>query len=469
MIPKLFQQKIAYGIRNKKYIIFIVHRQGGKSELICKAFSRILIEKSVPDPVGLLFASTLKQCRKIFKNKFVSQFKDHEPRGTYDDQDDCFNLRRIYRDTGKVFFSGATDKIESARGGTGHIIACDEFGSWTEGFAESVVFPQGDVHKAPILITGTPRGPNHFMKMYEKFERNMRDGKSFFAYKWNIDDSLKHGYITRKRYEEIKASVPSHIWQAEYMLDWYAYVPNQIFSIETAQAVKDERFGNFPHRQGYPVTTFWDIGRNGTAVWFRQTIAGNHYYFKFIDQTFKVHFQTFVKEKFLPAVFTEGMKIQYNVFPNDIHFGEWMSEAPRIEIAKKILPGNTIPMPAMKKPLEAIDFARRSFSHCYFDSKQAGEGFQRLQLYHMQENGEKPNKKDPSSHGADAFVLAQNFKDPFGKSAVECFHYMSKDNLTTQPVYDYDIGHEEDVFRRDIPGTKEYRNTYSENRSWGKG
>ena len=464
MLPKLFQQKIAAGIRSSKYIIFLVHRQGGKSELICKAVSRILLEKSIPHPVGLLFASTLKQCRKIYKNKFVSQFVDHKPKGTYDDQDDCFNLRRIYRDNGKVFFSGATDNMESARGGTGHIIACDEFGSWKEGFAESVVFPQGDVHNAPILITGTPRGPNHFMKMYEKFERNMYDKKRFFAYRWTIADSLKHGYISQRRYEEIKASVPLHIWQAEYELDWYAYVPNQIFSAETTQAVKENRFGHYPHQPGYPVITFWDIGKNGTAVWFRQTIGGKHYYFNFVEQTSKVHFQRFVREKFNPLVASEGMQIQWNIFPNDMHYGEWMSESPRIEVARKLLPGVSQVLPAMKKPMEAIDFARRIFNICYFDSKCTQEGFKRLQLYAMMENTEKP-KKDVHSHGADAFVLAQNFKDPFGRSSMECFHYMSKDNLTTEPIYgDFTHGN----FRRDIPGTPEYRGA-GEERTWGRG
>ena len=73
-----------------------------------------------------------------------------------------------------------------------------------------------------------------------------------------------------------------------------------------------------------------------------------------------------------------------------------------------------------KKPQDLIDAARRTFERCYFDEDGCEKGFERLQMYKMK--GDKPDKKDPSSHGADAFLLAENFKDFYGDSEKSALH-----------------------------------------------
>ena len=138
-------------------------------------------------------------------------------------------------------------------------------------------------------------GPNHFKEEHEyATEMHRKNDPDFFAIKWNINDTLKNNEITQKEYNSIKKRymISARLirsWRAEYLLDWYAYYGARIFSNETTRAIDEGRVGYYEYNPRIPVDTFWDIGLNGTAVWFRQVHANRHYYINYFEMQEKQH------------------------------------------------------------------------------------------------------------------------------------------------------------------------------------
>ena len=109
-------------------------------------------------------------------------------------------------------------------------------------------------------------------------------------------------------------------------------------------------------------------------------------------------------------------------------WGEWTAVESRIEVARKMLPGNHMIGIQINKPDEAIDKARRNFHKTYFNEITTRKGFRALEMYKFEDFSKRRSikslidkvDKDDYSHGSDAFVLSEvmgdirlNFKQNF--------------------------------------------------------
>lgn len=412
-IPKIAQRIISDALvrNNPRYLFVLIHRQYGKTHLIYKLSESYLLNHK--HPKISIFASSLKQCTRLYKERFENNLQQFKT--SYDKSLSRLTFNKIInnnklKEKCAIDFYGSNFNPDSDRGGTYSFQACDEYGSMEANYASRVVAPMGDVHKAPLFITGTPIAPNHFMKEFEYAEKKMKSGdKDFFTIKWTILDSLKHNEISEKEYNTIKKryEINSESWNgylAEYMLNWFAYRSNIIYAYELQSAKTNGNIGYYPYIPELPVDTSWDIGVNGTAVWLKQEFKGQHRYFAYYDSLQNVHLQSFIQEKIRPL--SQKMTFRYHIFPHDIKFKELLSKESRLEIVRKLLPGTVIPFPPNPNPMELIDRCRRNFSRCVFDQYGASKGISALQNYMMK--GNKP-LKDQNSHGADAFTLSENF------------------------------------------------------------
>ena len=409
-----------------KYIYLVLHRQYGKSHLATKVAESQLLKLKYKEPFVAVCASTISQAQSIYERKFRNTFAPFTPgmKGK------TLSFKRpkdnVYC---SVEFFGADNFSDSDRGRTSIVNVCDEVASYPKGFWRRNIFPFANVHNAPTLLLGTTsRGANHFKHDFEKAYKKMQSGdKEYFALKWTVHDSLRVGDITQAQfdswsgiYEDDQAT-----WRGEYEMDWFAYMDQQIYGKEISNAYEMGRVGSFPYDMGIPVDTFWDIGRNGTAVWFRQDIGGLHRYFEFHDDTHKVHMQTFFKEYILKKMHLYNFRNHY--FPHDMANGESLSTETRIEVARRMLPGNShvVTKTRHTKAEDMIDKARRSFERCRFDEVGCGVGLERLQRYSRAKSG-KPDKNE-DSHGADAFTLAENLDDYISVDRSHSNAYIKRD------------------------------------------
>lgn len=409
--PKVAQKEILRAILNGAvYVYAVIHRQYGKSYLATKVAESQLLKKKYSEPFVAICTPTIVQAQAIYENKLRAAFEPFSPgmRGK-----SLMFKRPKDNAICAIEFFGADNFSDSDRGRTSVLNICDESASLPKGFWLRNIFPFSNVHNAPNLLLGTTsRGANHFKKDFDTAVRKMNSGdKDYFAIKWSVEDSLRVGDITQEQYDRWKKIYENDdaTWRGEYMMDWYAYMDQQIYGREISNAFEMGRVGSFPYDMSLPVDTFWDIGRNGTAVWFRQDVGGTHRYIQFYDDTHKVHMQTFFTNHILKNMHKYNFRTHY--FPHDMANGESLSTETRIEVARRMLPGNCVVVNKTRhtKAEDLIDKARRSFERCRFDEIGCAEGLDRLQKYSRAKSG-KPDKNE-DSHGADAFTLAENLDD----------------------------------------------------------
>ena len=420
-VPKQAQKLVADGLTKHTY--FLMHRQGGKSKLVSNIMSTVMMMEEIKNPTCILVGAQLDQLRRIYIKQHITDTFGKEG-GTFDSKNNIYFFPRELKepDKARILLGEGNFKSKGFRGLTGHLLCGDEMGDWSEGFLETVFLPMGDHFNACGIYTGTPRGPNHFKRNFENaYKRMLQGDPDYFALKWTAEDSLRAGEITQEKFigwQKVYSGELKWMWNTEYMLDFNASVPGRVFAsnIETLRKNKGH-IGFVKADPAKPVDTFWDVGVRGTAVWFRQESSFNHIYFKYLQQLENVNFQTFVKEKILPYIYQNGLKVRYNVFPHDMANKELMSEKTRIEIARGLLPGHSIVRPVPKKIDEAIDSVKRNFNRCYFNETDCYEGLVCLEMVAIKDNG-KFNKETEAvkyTHGADAFILSETF-DNVGKS-----------------------------------------------------
>ena len=398
-----------------KKIIFMMYRQAGKTTFVRQCQAHYLFFNSEPDPVNILFAPTLKQCKRLYLNQMLNFFERLHPR--YDKDLDIFHVRSPapFNKPCQILFNGTDTSLEegkkqTSRGGTASgILFGDEYGDWPEGFAQAVVLPMTDNFGIPALFTGTPRGPNHFMYDFDFAKKMMlRGDRDYAVLKWTIDDGLRAGEVSPQKYEAIRKRYSGkyqHIWDAEYMLKFFAYFPGQIFGREVSQAYDSGRVSDSFPNYNIPIECYWDIGTNGTAVWLVQRYMGMFHLVAYLEDLDNVTFFEFIKTKLLYMQHTYEMNIKAHYFPHDIAFKDFSSRDTRLVLARRLLRVPCIKLKPVTRVHEHLDIARRNFNRCVFYRSAPGvdQGLSRLARYKMK--GLKP-EKNADSHGADAFVMA---------------------------------------------------------------
>ena len=408
----------------KKNIYFVMYRQTGKSHFIYKINDSVLSNEAFKRPKTLITSALKGQALDVYLDRFL----EHLEKNTYKFDSDTGTLmidREAYGGSGiaRVRFGAATGGVrtkEGVRGGTMLLATCDESQDWDKDHFETVVLPQCMKFDAPYMRTGTAK-PGEWKRAFYEAKKKMEAGDpDYYVLKWTILDGLKHKELTKRtfdRFRKIYSGALQYAWDAEMMCDFDAYSPGLVFAKEVGDLAKTGRIDKLEIDNRYPVDTFWDIGVNGTTCWIRQTINGVHHYLKYFEQLHSVFFEKFFHEKVQPYLLERNLKVRYNIFPHDMQFSEFMSPSPRIEVARKMLPGSSLPLNPLKNMPEVIDYTRRFFTICLFDKEGCYLGLERLQGFEYKGKGVKKDRNDPTTHGADAFMLSAMFTgDPFRKS-----------------------------------------------------
>lgn len=216
---------------------------------------------------------------------------------------------------------------------------------------------------------------------------------------------------------------PEKMWQE------YPSTPKEAFqqstegtyyAIQLAAARKEGRIGLFPHVEGNPVNTFWDIGSSdGTAIWFHQRIGSENRFIRFVEGWGEPY------GYFIAKMQTLGYVWGTHYLPHDGEHRRQMADiiASPIEILQKFdIGGKWAIVPRVEDVNNGIQLVRSVFSQCTFDEANCKEGLAHLQQYRKEWNArlgtwsDRP-RHDIHSEAADALrQFSQGFR---AKSAIE--------------------------------------------------
>lgn len=170
---------------------------------------------------------------------------------------------------------------------------------------------------------------------------------------------------------------------------------------ELRRARVEGRISDVPRREGIPVDTWWDLGRNTMAIWFTQTIGNRVNVIEYLEPT----------GNGLPAAAgaLSRRSYRYGVHhaPHDIVVTEIGSGKTRMEMAAELgIRFRTVPR--VQDKADSIEAARRLFEYCWFDEGKCGLGLERLEGYRKEWDERRADWReepfaDINSHGADAF------------------------------------------------------------------
>jgi hypothetical protein len=213
------------------------------------------------------------------------------------------------------------------------------------------------------------------------------------------DNSALQGSNTGT-WDDMRREYPSYAEEA-----FHTSVVGAYYKIEFARIEKEGQIGNVPHKPGYPVDTWWDIGvGDDTCIWFVQTIKKEVHVIDYYSNSGHgfPHYANVLMEKREKLGYVFGRHIG----PHDFAVREFGTGETRIEMARRL--GVEFEIAPKLAVDEGISQVRLLLSSCWFDEKKCEVGLGGLRSYHRK--FDKSNNRyldspahDAASHPADAF------------------------------------------------------------------
>lgn len=188
-------------------------------------------------------------------------------------------------------------------------------------------------------------------------------------------------------------------------------VTGAIFADEMTAAFSEGRICRIPVERGIPVDTYWDLGGDGTVIWFRQTVGFEK---RFVDH-YKAHLKD--PDHYARILQDKGYLYGRHYLPHDAESSTMASKGKslkdlfqeagvrNIEIVKRAT-DKQVPIAQLK----------RAFNKYWFDSERCAEGLKALRNYRYKwiERDQIFSREpvhDWASHDADALMQSAQADD----------------------------------------------------------
>jgi len=320
-------------------------------------------------------------------------------------------------------------KIELKCGSTIQLVGSDNYDSLVGSPPVGLVFseyaisnPSAWAYLMPILeenggwagFNSTPRGKNHFYKMCLMAETS----SDWFYDTKTVDDT---GIFTPDQLERIRKELYSlygeefgeAMFQQEYYVSFDAAVIGAIWADCIARLQYQNRLGDFPYDDNFPVHVSYDIGKkDSTAMWFFQIKGMEIYVIDFHASNHKdVPFYCNLLREKSDAL---GYRYLTQWLPHDAFHDTLASGGKTVRqqfldnnIDGKLGKFRRVPNTSKEGGIQA---ARATFPRCYFntDNSDVEDGVEALRFYHHKWDDEKKKfsnepEHDWSSDPADSF------------------------------------------------------------------
>jgi hypothetical protein len=175
--------------------------------------------------------------------------------------------RRVVMPNGGIYQTGGFDKPEGWRGGYADQIVIDEYDDILADGLVAVVEPMLADHDGVQILSGTPKGNGSLKKAYDKAAG--KTDHSRYLLRFSDTGVLSDATIARQR----DRMTPEEFAQ-EFECSWDAPKSGSYYGQRLHDAQVGGRITRVPYDPSLPVWTSWDLGFDGTAIWFLQTPYG---------------------------------------------------------------------------------------------------------------------------------------------------------------------------------------------------
>jgi len=348
------------------------------------------------------------------------------------------------------FVNGSSVSVTtSARSGTLQRLHVSEFGKICAQYpnkAREIIsgsFPA--VERGSITIESTAEGQEgRFFEMTRKArdmvgkELGARDWRFHFFPWWDASEYVSdpalvtvsredEAYFDRLKADNVVSLSPEQrAWwcltereQGGDMKREYPSTPDEAFeqAIEgayferqIAHATKHGHIGEFPYDPRYPVSTYWDLGRNdSTTIWLHQQVRSRNRFVGYYENSgeYVSHYIRWLRE-WGKEQSEGGVEWDTHYWPHDGDRQDLFLEQGRMKVVEDMSFKPRI-VRRVKDKGQAIEAARNIFASCDFDEAGCWLGLKRLRHYRKEWDDQRGvwrdrPRHDDNSHGADGFM-----------------------------------------------------------------
>jgi hypothetical protein len=293
----------------------------------------------------------------------------------------------------------SSENAERIRGQYFDLVVSDETADCPPTVFHSIIRPALADMKGDFCAIGTPKGRNHFWKMWNA----ALNDPEWFTLRVTADES---GIIDPKELEGIRKQTPDAIFRQEFLCDFSVGRIGAIYARLLEDARNERRVSNdiLWHKE-CPVYTSWDVGMAlNQRVWIWQIVGDR---IVFLESLFGDH------ECGTPADWAKVLKDRD--YGYGAHFlchdaatavgGLWQGALQNAGLS------NIVPVPRQNSVWNGINEALQAFPRVSFNEKGCALGLESLDQYHSKAENDGVTIRDVpvhdhASHASDAFSIA---------------------------------------------------------------
>ena len=385
---------------NSRFKICVSHRRWGKSvyavtELLRRALE---IQTERHDGRFMYLAPYYRQAKQVAWDYLC--YYTHGLPGTKINQSE---LRVDLINGSRIRLAGAGDDPDALRGIFLDGIVLDEFADMSPRVWGEIIRPSLADRKGWAIFIGTPKGKNHFWRLYE----DSADDPDWYR---TIFRASETGVLDEKELEAAKREMGEDEYLQEFECSWSAAIKGSYYGSLIEEMEKEKRICRVEHDPALPVHVAWDLGiSDSCALWFFQVTMGEVRIIDYYEHN-NVGLEHYVK-----VMQEKGYWYGDDWLPHDAKVRELGTGRTRAETlvnmgrVPKIVPNHKVE--------DGINAVRLLLQHCYFDEYRCEYGINALRSYQREyDDVKRVFRRSPlhnwASHAADSLrYLAMSYRN----------------------------------------------------------
>ena len=229
-VARPVQEIIQNELRTHRFNVLVTHRQMGKTICVINHIIREALKTSYPNARYFYVAPFLKQAKLIAWDHFKYYLKD-VPNIKINETE----LTIVLPNSSKIYLVGA-DNPDAMRGSYANGVVLDEYAMGKDIF-EEIIRPMFTNTNGWCVFTSTPKGQNHFYKLWLKSQSGLQD---WWGGMFTARDSGVIPQEELKRIEEESSS--ESMFRQEYMCDFMASSDNVLIRIDDVYVAQRRQY-----------------------------------------------------------------------------------------------------------------------------------------------------------------------------------------------------------------------------------
>lgn len=393
-IPRELQQQEHE--RLKRFNVLVWHRRKGKTVFAINEQIDQALRCALHNPIYAYIAPTYKQAKMVAWEYYLDYTRMIPGVEVNKSELSVTIPRPATNDKIKFMLLGA-ESPDALRGIYLDGVILDEYAQQDPIIWGQIIRPALSDRKGWAIFIGTPKGMNHFHKIYEV-------AKTLPNWHTSIYKASETGVVDPEELVDAKATMSQAEYDQEYECDFTAAILGSYYGEMIIQARADGRVTKVPYDPSLPVDTHWDLGiGDTTGIWFRQRLGNTYRYIDF--EEYGGEGLNFYAKLLKDKPYAYGR----HIWPHDGIARELGTGKTRQETMRTL--GVTVEIQKRQSLDDGIQAVRQILPLSYFDAEKCERGLDALTNYQREWDSKlnmfknKP-KHDWASNGSDAFRIS---------------------------------------------------------------